>query len=171
MSTTAFDKALKRTLGHEGGVSDHPSDRGGFTNRGITQHLYNIWRTTTGQSTRPVNQITDREIVQIALEEFWLPCKCAELPEAIALAVFDMAFNSSPPAAIRCLQRALGVTVDGRIGPKTIAAANAAGLSLVLDFLKKRAAYIQDVIYNDSRQLDMLEGWIIRLLEQAWEPS
>ena len=41
-------------------------------------------------------------------------------------AVFDAAVNSGPAQSVKWLQRALGVADDGVLGPRTLAAANAA---------------------------------------------
>ena len=34
----SFARALKIVLSHEGGYVNHPNDKGGATNQGITQH-------------------------------------------------------------------------------------------------------------------------------------
>lgn len=169
---SAFDRALEQTLDLEGGESNHPDDRGGHTFHGFTQELYDAWRKKSGLDTRPVTQITRAEERRIALEEFWLPCKCDQLPDALALAVFDMAFHSSPHDAAIALQESLQVKADGAIGPKTVAAARAAGPVGVLYFLKRRGAEMVDIWKRDRSQLVSFgEGWINRLLDQAWSAS
>lgn len=167
--SAAFELALAQTLGFEGGVADSKIDRGGLTYRGITQKLYNAWRRTTGQAQQPVTLATDAEIRAIAQDEFWERCRCDELPPALAIAVFDMAFNSSPYDAKIALQTALGVKRDGVVGAKTLAAARAAGPDVVLRFLKARGAELQQIIIHDRIQVGNLEGWIDRLLDQAWK--
>lgn len=164
---TDFDRALKQTLGFEGGGADNPFDRGGHTNKGFTQRLYDAWRDAKKLPRQDVKLITDVEIVTIAREEFWDPCRCPELPEALALAVFDMAFNSSPNAAKRTLQAALGVTIDGLIGSGTIAAAKAVGDAGLLPFLKAHAGYIAEIVIHDASQSIFIHGWVNRLLDQA----
>jgi hypothetical protein len=54
------------------------------------------------------------------------------------------------------------------IGPKTVAAARAAGPVGVLYFLKARGAEVQQILIDDPSQVANLEGWINRLLDQAW---
>lgn len=167
---TPFDVAIERTLGFEGGTSNSAIDRGGFTHRGITQGLYDRWRRMKGLRSQPVVLIDDAEIRELALEWFWKPCQCDEMRPELALAVFDMAFNSGQDDAIRALQIAVGAKPDGKVGPKTIAAAKASDSMALLRFLKARGAHIQDTIGDDPAQLGNLEGWINRLLDQAWRP-
>lgn len=163
-----FERALAQTLGFEGGTADSAIDRGGFTHRGFTQKLYDKWRSSHGIPKQSVVFIADAEIMAIAKEYFWDPCRCDDLPAALAIAVFDMAFNSGEGDAIEALQTAVGAHVDGRIGPKTIAAAQRSDPLALLRFLKARAAHIQEVIADDPPQLGNLEGWTNRLLDQAW---
>lgn len=169
-----FDLALKRTLGFEGGTSNSAIDRGGFTHRGITQKLYDWWRKKHGLALRGVVFVEDAEIVAIAEEVFWTPCRCGEIPPALALVTFDMAFNSGPSDAIVALQAAVGAHQDGDFGPQTLAAVHARGADpdVVLRFLMARGAHIQETIADDPPQLGNLEGWTNRLLtqlDQAWK--
>lgn len=166
--TPAFRRALDFTLSPdiEGGFSNHPNDRGGRTMNGYTQRLYDTWRATTGKAKRSVEEIEDHEKVQIAYDEFWTPCNCEALPEPLSHCVFDMAFNSGSWNAKLTLQRALRVRADGVIGPITIKAAKQP--DAVLAFLKRRGAFIQEVILTRPDQVVFLEGWLNRLLIQAW---
>lgn len=164
----SFDTALAQTLGFEGGISDHAADKGGLTKWGVTQRAYDAWRTTTGQPPQAVTNMSVAEMRAIYIDAYWMPTRCDELPEALADCVFDMAVNSGPRAAIKALQRALKVSDDGVIGPQTVAAAQAAGATAALSFLKQRAALYRDIVKNDASQIVFLAGWINRLLDQAW---
>lgn len=163
--TPAFRAALAKTLAYEGGIADHPADRGGRTNQGITRAAYDAWRRARGLHVRPVDELEDGERDAIYFETYWLPCRCDELPERLAAAVFDMAVNSGTWNAKLALQAAARVKRDGFIGPVTLAAARSVS---VLDFLRRRASLIQDVIAERPSNVVFLEGWINRLLEQAW---
>lgn len=170
--TPAFRSALAKTLGFEDGIpgpagdiADDPRDRGGLTKWGITQRAYDAWRVTTGQGTRSVRDMTEREMQQIYFDEYWTPCRCDELPPRLDAAVFDMAVHSGVGAAKATLQRAARVKVDYHIGPVTLAAAQRLP---VLVFLKKRGDFIQGVIAERPDQVVFLENWINRLLDQAW---
>jgi lysozyme family protein len=164
----SFETALAKTLGFEGGVSDHAADRGGLTKAGVTQATYETWRAKTGQVPRPVLEMTDAELRAIYLDGYWFPAGCDKLPDHLAEVVFDMAVNSGPKRAVKTLQRSLGVEGDGVIGAITLAAARATGPDAVLAFLKARAALYRDIVKADPSQVAFLAGWISRLLDQAW---
>lgn len=164
----SFDRALAAALAHEGGVSDHPADRGGLTKWGVTQATYETWRAKTGQAPRPVVEMTEAEMRAIYLDGYWFPAGCDQMPDELAETVFDMAVNSGVRRAVITLQRVLGVTQDGIPGPETISAAHEAGPMVALHFLKARAALYRDIVRNDPTQIVFLAGWINRLLDQAW---
>lgn len=164
----AFRRALDRTLGYEGGLVAHPADPGGRTYQGVTQRTYDAHRKHRGLPGRLVDLMDDGERDEIYHENYWRPCNCDSLPPRLAEAVFDMAVNSGPRNAGITLQRAARVRVDGHIGPMTVIAAQNVS---ALEFLRKRAAFIQDLIDAKPSQVVFLEGWINRLLDQAWSPS
>ena len=120
-----YKSALAAVLKFEGGYSNHPSDPGGPTMRGVTQATYDGWRKKHGLATQSVRNISDAEIEAIYRRDFWDVIHGDDLPSGLDGAVFDLAVNSGPSRAIKMLQRVLGVPVDGIIGPQTLAAANA----------------------------------------------
>ena len=115
-----FDTAFAKVLGHEGGFVDHPDDPGGKTRFGVTEAV-----------AREVGYRGDmRELPlelakRIYLEKYWNTISADDLPPGIRYIVFDGAVNSGPGQSVKWLQRALGVVDDGKIGPKTLAAAYA----------------------------------------------
>lgn len=125
MAAKTFDKALKIVLAYEGGYSNHPSDPGGPTNKGVIQRVYDGYRRGKGQPTRSVKQITNAELRDIYRRQYWELAQADRLPAGVDLVVFDAAVNSGPSQAAKWLQRALRVRVDGDTGEATIAAANA----------------------------------------------
>lgn len=116
-----FDTAFNTLLKHEGDYSNHRSDPGGKTRYGITEAV-----------AREVGYRGDMRELPIDLAKriyksrYWDAVRAEELPAAIRYAVFDAAVNSGPRQAIRWLQRAVGATDDGIIGPQTLAAVRAA---------------------------------------------
>lgn len=164
--TPAFLNALAKTLGYEGEVSSHPADPGGLTKWGITQRTYDAYRLTKGKARRSVLDLEDDEMRAIYYESYWTPCNCEALPMPLAAAVFDMAVHSGTWNAKLTLQRSLRIRADGVVGPVTIAAAKASPSPL--PFLRARGAYIQEVINARPGSVVFLEGWINRLLDQAW---
>lgn len=119
----SYPAALAAVLKHEGGFSNHPLDKGGATNRGITQAVYSAWLKARGRSPRSVRSIKQAEVEAIYRKRYWDKCRCDDLPAGVDYAVFDAAVNSGPTRAAKWLQAALAVETDGKIGPVTLAAA------------------------------------------------
>ncbi len=86
---------------------------------GITQVMYDIYRRHLGAPLQAVKFITPAEEGDIAFTYFWEPAHCAELSTKLSICQFDASYNSGSGRAIKFLQAALGVVVDGDFGPKT----------------------------------------------------
>lgn len=113
---TAYDRAFEMIIGHEGGYVNDPNDPGGETKYGISKRSY---------PREDIRSMTLDRAKAIYRRDYWDHVRGDELPEVVARNVFDGAVNSGVFASARWLQRALGVTDDGQIGPITLAAANA----------------------------------------------
>jgi len=89
-----------------------------------------------------------------------------QLPPGIQLPMLDACVNQGPTAAIRCLQAALYVTVDGVLGPQTLTAAQDADAhTLLARFTAQRVlAYTRDSTFAQDGA-----GWINRAVLAALE--
>lgn len=116
MPSTAFLKAVARVLKSEGGYVNDPHDPGGETKFGISKRSY---------PSVDIKNLTEDGARAIYERDYWQAVRGDVLPPAVACVVFDSAVNQGVKPAIRFLQAALGVPVDGVIGPATIAAATA----------------------------------------------
>ena len=164
----SFDEALVFALRWEGGYVNHQADRGGATNRGVTQRVYDEWRTRKGYDTRGVRLIDSSEVRQIYHEQYWKPTRCAALDAPMDLILFDSAIQHGPGRAIRWLQELVGVPVDGHFGPRTMAAcddyeANHGTTSLAIAFLARRDQFYSDIITRDPSQKIFEKGWANRM--------
>ncbi len=112
-SEQVFEWALKFIFSWEGGHVDDDEDPGGETNFGISKHHHPDVN---------VDTLTRKEAIEIYRERYWDRYRCGEMPKAFALALFDGVVNQPADFAIRSLQNAVGTTVDGIVGPKTIGA-------------------------------------------------
>jgi len=119
---TNFAPSLARVLVHEGGYVNDPQDPGGATNRGVTQAVYDDWRSSKGLPHQTVRLLSEAEVNAIYRRLYWDPLRADDLPSGIDYCVFDFAVNSGVNRAARYLQKAAGVADDGQIGPATLAA-------------------------------------------------
>lgn len=119
MSVGNFKKCLKEILRWEGGFSNHPSDIGGVTNRGVTKATYEHW---VGHpvSIDVMRGLTEADVEPIYKKLFWDKLQCEHLPLGIDLCVFDFGVNAGTGRAAPMLQKLIGAKADGIIGPKTI---------------------------------------------------
>lgn len=155
-----FTRSLEAVLKEEGGYSNHPKDPGGATNLGVTQRVYDAWLKNNGKAPRSVREITRAEVESIYYQQYWLAARGDQLPDGVDLAMFDYAVNSGPSRAIKDLQRALGVKVDGLIGNVTLAAVAAADpIKLVHDILDTRVRFLKGL----SAWSTFGRGWSIRV--------
>ena len=138
-----FPEALAHTLRFEGGWANHPNDPGGATMKGVTHKTYAryLGRDVSHDELRA---IPDEHLADIYRRHYWDACRCDELPAGLDLAVFDTAVNTGPAQAVRLLQRIIGVSADGAIGPKTIAAIN--------DYVVTHGLHTLIEAYTEARQ-------------------
>jgi len=162
----SFDKALKFALKWESGKSDHPSDRGGKTCKGITQRVYDDWRVSNRCGKADVFGITDAECTGIYRDRYWRAASCDRLPVPVDLVVFDAAVNSGPEQSIKFLQRAVSAPADGRMGPVTLARLDESTMSVreVADAcIDQRFAFYRRLVELDHTQAVFFKGWLRRL--------
>lgn len=156
-----FEDIIPRILQREGGYVNHPNDRGGATNYGITQRVYQEWKSDPAAD---VKNLTMSEAAQIYRVHYWLPGKVEQLPAAIRDIHFDAAVNHGVVRAAKLLQTASGVTVDGEIGPNTIAAANALNPELLkLRYIVARYKFYGEIVQRDRSQSVFMAGWMNRM--------
>lgn len=94
----------------------------------------------------------------LAKNEYWDRYSCDQFAPTIGYLVFDAAYNGGHPA--QWIQQAAGVTVDGSIGAKTIAAVRAIHPAIIaLRFLSYRQTYMAGLKNWDSNS----EGWARRI--------
>lgn len=146
-----FTDCFAHVVGLEGGYVNDPHDPGGETIYGITRRDHpDLW--ANGRPT--LEQAQERYRA-----EYWDACRCDSLPNPYDLIVFDAAVNQGPVQAVMMLQKALGLTTDGRVGPLTIAACQTAGKEGPALVLTERA-----MRYIGTRNFDRFgRGWLKRL--------
>ena len=154
-----FEKSLSFVLESEGGYSDDKVDKGGPTNRGISQKAY------PGED---IKNMTIERATEIYLKDYWMPIKGDELPSGVDYVVFDSAVNHGPGTAVKFLQKAAnrmmaGLTVDGIIGSKTLDMVKHNGSILITDILRERDIFYSKIVAIDPTQERFMRGWRLRL--------
>lgn len=136
----------------EGGYVNDPRDPGGETNFGISKRSY---------PKVDMKSLTREGAVAIYKRDYWDAPGCADLPPALAVALFDCAVNQGAGIAPKLLQRALGVNADGVIGPRTLRAAHAADpMEAVVQFLGWRLRRYAFTANSST----YMRGWSNRVL-------
>ena len=162
---TNFNNALQMVLQFEGGYSNDPLDKGGATNKGVIQTVYDGYRISFGLPVQSVQQISDTEVRDIYYKRYWLVARCDKLPNGVDTVHFDTAVNAGPSQAAKFLQRAIGVKDDGIIGDVTLAKVNTLDPKVVMKaYTNSRISFYIDLVVKDVTQIKFLKGWIKRAI-------
>lgn len=153
--TDTLKTAMEWILKIEGGYVDDPTDRGGETKFGISAKAY------PGVD---IKNLTIEEATEIYRVDYWDGYRCGELNPVPGILLFDAVVQHNPKTAVRLLQEAAGVHIDGTIGPNTIAAANDDDpRQIMLDNIRERAMYYHSIVTANSSQVKFLPNWYRRL--------
>lgn len=167
MATDLFAELDAPTAAVEGGYSNNPNDAGGETNHGIT-----IKAARQNGYMGPMVDLTAAQAAAIRKTVYYMKpgiYLIADLSEKVAAEVYDSGVNCGPGTAVMWFQRCLNVlghdgadyakiTVDGVIGPKTVAALHA--------YLTKRGVLGETVML---RALNSLQGNLYIVLTEQDE--
>lgn len=131
---TDVARIAKEIVGREGGYVNDPDDPGGATNFGVTIHtMRRLGLDLNGDGqvdARDVRALSRAQAVDIFIAYYYERPLIGELPAPLQPSVFDMYVNAGANA-VRILQQLLrdmgiNVSVDGLLGPQSIAAAGQA---------------------------------------------
>jgi hypothetical protein len=121
-SSARFDACMPFIFKAEGGYSDNANDPGGPTNFGITLATLKAYDGDQNLTAEAVKALTPEMAKEIYRTAYWNRMQCGSLPPGLDLEVFDFGVNAGPSEAVKTLQKIVGVTQDGSIGPITLAA-------------------------------------------------
>ena len=165
-SIELFEKvALPAVLQFEGGYVDHPADKGGATNNGITQATFDHFNDARSRKIRPVSEIMEIEVKEIYYFYYWIAGRCDEIkhPKAAVL-YFDSCVNHGISRASKFLQEAVDVKVDGIIGKVTLEAVNKyKEKGLIYRYFEIREEFYHRLVDRKPSQKVFLKGWLNRL--------
>lgn len=165
----AFSVAFNRTMKNEGGYVLHEvaGDRGGMTFAGIARKFNASW------SGWQLVDAGDRDSAALkkSVAEFYYSnyFKAAGLDrvksQSVANVLFDFAVNAGVRTAVRLAQQSVGVSADGIVGPRTLAAINGVGGDeFVARYALAKVARYAAIVNSDRSQGKFLLGWLNRTL-------
>jgi len=163
MAAGNFNACLAEILKHEGGFVNHSKDPGGMTNLGVTKATYEEW---IGHpvSEAIMRKLTPQLVGPLYKKKFWDMMKCDGLPKGLDLCVFDFGVNAGVKRSARMLQRLVGVSDDGVIGPATLKAVEARKAvigthALITFFQAERRVYYKSLSHFPT----FGKGWLRRV--------
>ncbi len=150
-----FEQAVRVTLQHEGGYVNNPADPGGATNMGIEQRdVPNI----------PIRDLTVSDAENYYLETYWKKGYSDILSQTVATKLFDLGVLFGVGTAVRDLQAALDLNMDGAFGPITLAHVNAAPENdLLTKFKNEMLAHVAAVVVGNPKLGIFEKGWQNRI--------
>jgi lysozyme family protein len=163
-----FDKAFAIIVGVEGDYSDDPKDAGNWTSGKVgigTLKGTKYGISAAAYPNEDIRNLTLEKSKTLYKRDYWNPVRGDELHWPLNLALFDAAVQHDPKDAIRLLQRAIGVTVDGAFGPRTLARAQTLNpIEASARLMRCRDTYYRSLSTWDHHG----DGWINRLFRIAF---
>lgn len=152
----------------EGGWANNPADPGGCTMSGITIGTYKRYFGNK-KTCNDLKKLTNNEWDTIFINGYWNKWLADRIEcQSIANLLVDWVWTSGV-YGIKYPQQILGVTADGIVGPKTLAAIN--------DYKDKKELFQK--LWNRRKQYFeacakgakscFLKGWLNRLNDFKWE--
>lgn len=170
--TTNIDGLIDGVIEREGGFVNHPADRGGPTNRGVTQKALSEWlgRAAGADEVRNLSIEVARSIYR---SNYFILPGISDLPEPLHAVMLDAAVHHGPATAIRMLQRLLTLwkidpgPIDGVVGERTMLAASVAcgerARDLTVALIEHRRHFMKEIVEADRSQMVFFNGWMNRL--------
>jgi lysozyme family protein len=174
-----FKPAFAITSKNEGWLSNVTADRGGLTWAGIAENYWPNWKGwPIIKSAIDNHQIaalkTNPDLAALVesfyLSNFWNPLNLSLInDQQLANAVYDMGVNAGTGISGRLLQQAIAktgilISIDGRIGPATLQAANEKPAADILTaFNQLRHDYYQHIVDRTPSQKQFLADWLSRI--------
>ena len=175
MNGSSFGEFIDGLIEREGGdkLVNDPRDPGGLTKYGISA------RSFPGVDIAELSLADAKRLYRL---HYWNPLRLDDMPQVLAVQLFDHGVNRGLTAPARLLQRLVGAVTDGRIGPKTLAKLGEAitneggydatrAVSLAREFALGRISEYVEIAWDQDRPLSHLVSWTRRALELAPKTS
>lgn len=179
-----FSKCITKTLQYEGvsststGYVDHPLDKGGATNFGISLSFVKDTGDIETFDTNgdmildktDIKNMTFEQAVKAYKKYFWDYYDLDSIEDnKKCFLIFDSAVNHGLKGATRLVQKTLSelgypIKVDGIYGPKTKSALIECPVDdFIRVFQEKRTALYNAIVKNNPKQKVFLKGWLNRI--------
>ncbi|WP_019865852.1 murein L,D-transpeptidase catalytic domain-containing protein [Methylovulum miyakonense] len=155
-----IEEALIFTLKNEGGYTDHPLDKGGPTNKGIT--IGRLSEYLGREATKDEVKNLDYETIKLIYKKYYWDVMNLDkvIDQSIATALFDMGVLCGTGTAARLCQEALGVAQTKKMDSITLDAINATtDEDFIPKFAEKNTQRFEAIVQNNPTQKVFLKGW------------
>lgn len=158
-----FKKYAPKLLQIEGGFVNHPDDKGGITNLGITLNTFRQY-CGDGKTIKDLRNMSYGTWCEIMKDLYWDKCLGDEITnQSVAEITVDWCVNSGTQG-LRRVQEIAGVKPDGIAGPKTLAAINGADQKDLFNrIMSARNQFYVNIVRRNPRQRVFMNGWMNRL--------
>lgn len=166
-----FNTAYHIVAQHEGGFQIHPNDSGNYnslgqlvgTNWGISAPVYESYlqRAPSQTDMQTMSKLTAANIFKT---RFWDRIKGDQIHnQEVATIFFDGIVNHGS-TGVKIMQRVLGVTADGAVGPITLSAINKLQpAQLYLAYREARKNFYKQLATDKPALAVFLNGWLRRI--------
>ena len=160
-------KLVPFILQWEGGFVNDPLDLGGATNKGITIGTFTEYKKRKGlkaPTVQDLKNISNEDWHEVFKGLYWDRWRADEIKsQAVANILVDWVWASGSHG-IKRPQRLLGVTADGIVGSKTIAALNAKDPAELFKMIKAdRIKFIDEICEKRPANNRFKKGWLNRI--------
>lgn len=160
-------KLVPFILQWEGGFVNDPLDLGGATNKGITIGTFTEYRRRKGlkaPTVQDLKNISNEDWHEVFKGLYWDRWKADEIKnQSVANILVDWVWASGSHG-IKRPQRLLGVTADGIVGSKTIAALNDKDPAELFRMIKAdRIKFIDEICEKRPANNRFKKGWLNRI--------
>ena len=146
-----FKDYIELILKDEGGYVNDPSDSGGETKYGISKRAY---------PNLNISKLSKEDAIAIYKRDYWNKSKCELLPYNLRYIHLDTSINMGISTAIKLLQKAAKINIDGIIGPQTIEESKKVTLQNYIDERRKK---YEEIIKNNPKNIKFKKGWLSRI--------
>jgi lysozyme family protein len=154
-----WKRSFELMLQSEGGFANHPSDPGGMTNLGVTKATWENWVGRASDEAE-MRSLTPEKVEPMYRKKYWDAVRGDEVKLGLDYLLFDFAVNAGAGRAIKTLQTAIGVPVDGGFGPITMASMK----SYEPVKLIERFSQAKEDFYRSLNTFDVFgKGWLNRV--------